>query len=309
MSQPPFNYQGQPAPSASGDYYSRPARSQVATTLAEPRPFLVNPPNWSFKNDILTINNRNHPFVFGHSAHLPLKNSIWFSILEILPFLVIALFCGWRLQHATIIFQSNLTQGHVTSRVAYNDSKGEKIYLVTYTFNAPTTNNRNYPFPYSGFQEVDEATYNAHTPNTPSASITIKYDTNDPDNSMVFGQPFPNSGEIFIFLPILIVVVVIIVFILYSTYFNWRLNKLLERKGYIIEGRLENSRVYTLYQIRRLRYRRRVLKVQVVFTNQHGELTHVNYRINYGIYQQGLNLVPGTRVGLVYYDNKHYKLM
>lgn len=299
MAQSPFNFPGQSLPTLP---YTPQPLPQIE--IAAPRHFSVNPPNRPFTNHVAVIGESNTRFVNGYSEHLGLSSRSHY-ILVVLAFVTIGFLVSAWLLLQDLIGENQLnqtgtqTQAQLVNIGTTTGRFGIQSYHVTYTFTLPNPASISGSDFYIQDQLVDEAAYNAYRN---SSTITIEYARSNPSVSEILGQS-EISQNVSTQAVITLAIVVFMGFMVWKLFQDWQLNKLLEREGYLIEGHLVGS------SIRRFRGGK-TLRVEVVFTDPTGKPLRARYRFIYLSFQKPpQDLTPGERIGVVYYDSKHFKVM
>lgn len=300
--QNPYQYQQQQEQQQAGP------QQATLPPLAPPRRFSVNPPNRPFANELLLINLFNRSFVNGKSRHFGLYRTISYFVLAVITiFVLVFVLIGFTVE--TILNDNQLkqtgtlTQATITNISFDTDKYGSKSYHIAYNFDAPNPNGSGAKSTYYKQDElIDESTYNNFKGHS---TITIKYARTNPNISEVPGQAVNEGNTTFqveINMTILLPVVGGGFYALWYLNQEWQLYLLLEKEGYFIEGILEGTR-----DVRSRRQRKIIFYVFLI--NQHGKPTHVRATFRYGRGQNNIVYIPGVRVGLVYLDEKHFKLL
>lgn len=292
----PFNGWGQQFPT-----YGSP-QEQLQDAPAPPRRFGSNVPYPPFPSSIVVLNKNNQAYVYGRALHLNFRSSLkGFATLALVLFgLAIFVAIQWlrdtnndkQLDQFGVQTQAEVTDGSASTH------KGSTSYNVTYKFDAPLPDGSGKTSTFQKNQSVDKSTYDLLSV---GSTVTIKYLKNDPTISEIPNQGVVGGqrvGELIVAAGLLF----FSLFIVWLLYSDWRLNKLLEREGYLVEGRIESTRL--------IKSRKKLtLAVQYSFVNPQGQRVRKEQKIGYGKYQKNLNLAPGVPVGLIYYDNRRFKVM
>ena len=238
---------------------------------------------------------QNQRYLQGQSRHISSTPNVKITFVVMVLFLligsgVLALglatwFDTLRLEQTGVRTEATITDHRTVS------AKSSTAYYLTYSFTAPVTG----LVKKANFSNEVEVTEETYAQQNIQSSIEIIYLPNDPTVSEIPNQTYP------IAFPFAIVFFLIGIIAAVVGVWNLRLNRLLVRKGTLLTGYAVLAKPVIVG-----RGEGRV-KLTYSFADPYGQTVTRTQSLKSNYYTQAIN--QSTRLGILYYDSRHFRLL